>query len=165
MKTIYLAGGCFWGIQKYIDQFNGVKETVVGYANGFKENPSYIEVKAGITGHAETCKVVYDESVISLKTLLEKYYLVIDPTSLDKQGEDEGPSYRVGIFYVDEGDLPVIREVTDNEATKYDEPLVIEIEPLKCFYPAEEEHQKYLEKNPEGYCHIDRCFFCEETEK
>ena len=109
MKKIYLAGGCFWGIQKYLDQFNGIQETTVGYANGNTEYPRYEDVKAQKTGHTETVEVIYDESIISLKDILTKFYIVIDPTSLNKQGEDEGTSYRTGIYYVDETDKDIIK--------------------------------------------------------
>ncbi|MBQ3110790.1 MAG: peptide-methionine (S)-S-oxide reductase MsrA [Clostridia bacterium] len=159
MKKIYLAGGCFWGLQKYMDQFKGIMETTVGYANGKTENPTYEDVKSQQSDHSETVEVVYDESVISLKTILEKYYVVIDPTSLNKQGEDEGRSYRTGIYYTDEADLTTINEVTEGVQAKNEQKVVVEIEPLKNFYPAEEYHQKYLEKNPQGYCHIGGCFF------
>lgn len=159
MKKIYLAGGCFWGLQKYMDQFKGVVETCVGYANGKTENPTYEEVKGQITDHSETVEVVYDPSIITLKEILEKYYVVIDPTSLNKQGEDEGRSYRTGIYYTDEALLAVINEVTASVQEQNEKKVVVEIEPLKNFYPAEEYHQKYLEKNPQGYCHIGGCFF------
>lgn len=159
MKEIYLAGGCFWGLQKYMDQFEGVVETTVGYANGKTENPTYEEVKSQESDHSETVMVKYDENIISLKEILEKYYVVIDPTSLNKQGEDEGRSYRTGIYYTNEADLDTIKEVTEGIQAKNTEKVVVEIEPLKGFYPAEEYHQKYLEKNPQGYCHIGGCFF------
>ncbi len=159
MKTIYLAGGCFWGLQKYMDQFDGVIETTVGYANGKTENPTYEDVKSQTSDHSETVEVIYDPSIITLKEILEKYYVVIDPTSLNKQGEDEGRSYRTGIYYTDNADLSVINEVTANIQAENSEKVVVEIETLKGFYPAEEYHQKYLEKNPQGYCHIGGCFF------
>lgn len=159
MKTIYLAGGCFWGIQKYMDQFDGIIETVVGYANGYLDDPTYEDVKAQKSGHAETVKIVYDEKIISLEEILKKYLLVIDPTSLNKQGEDEGSSYRSGIYYTDDKDSDIIVQMIQDEQKKYDRPIVVEILPLTVFYKAEEYHQKYLEKNPEGYCHIGTCFF------
>ena len=159
MKTIYLAGGCFWGLQKYMDQFNGIVETTVGYANGKTENPTYEDVKSQKSDHSETVEVKYDEAVITLKEILEKYYVVIDPTSLNKQGEDEGRSYRTGIYYTNEDDIPVITSVTATIQAKNESKVVVEIEPLNNFYPAEEYHQKYLEKNPQGYCHIGGCFF------
>ena len=152
-KTIYLAGGCFWGCQKYFDLMDGVVETEVGYANGPTANPSYEEVKHH-AGHAETVRIVYDPQTLPLRRLLEDYFKVIDPTSVNKQGGDEGIQYRTGIYYVDEGDLPVIREALGALAEKYDRPLAIECKPLENFYSAEEYHQKYLEKNPNGYCHI-----------
>jgi peptide-methionine (S)-S-oxide reductase len=161
MKTIYLAGGCFWGIQKYMDQFDGIIETVVGYANGYLDDPTYEDVKAQKSGHAETVKIVYDEKIISLEEILKKFLLVIDPTSLNKQGEDEGSSYRSGIYYTDDKDSDIIVQMIQDEQKKYDRPIVMEILPLTVFYKAEEYHQKYLEKNPEGYCHIGTCFFQE----
>ena len=108
-KTIYFAGGCFWGVQKYFDQFKGVKETTVGYANGHTLHPTYQQVKSQESGHSETVKVVYDHEIISLEKLLDYFYRIIDPTSINKQGEDEGISYRTGIYYVDKEDFCVIK--------------------------------------------------------
>ena len=159
MKEIYLAGGCFWGMQKFFDQFEGVIETEVGYANGQTENPKYPDVKAQKTGHAETLYVKYDSSMITLKQILEYFYMAIDPTSLNQQGEDVGTSYRTGIYYLNEEDHAIALQVTSEKQKDYKDPIVVEIEPLHCYYGAEEYHQKYLEKNPEGYCHIDGCFF------
>ncbi|MDD7280652.1 peptide-methionine (S)-S-oxide reductase MsrA [Floccifex sp.] len=156
MKTIYLAGGCFWGMQKFFDQFDFVQETRVGYANGYTMNPEYKDVKAQITGYAETLMVVYEDD---LSSLLDFYFEVIDPTSVNKQGEDEGSSYRTGIYYIDDSDLPIINQKIAEIAKKYDKPIVVEVEPLKNFYDAEEYHQKYLEKNPGGYCHIPSSLF------
>lgn len=152
-KTIYLAGGCFWGCQKYFDLLNGVLETEVGYANGPTENPSYEEVKRH-AGHAETVRVVYDADALPLERLLEAYFKVIDPTAVNKQGGDEGIQYRTGIYHVSEEDKPVIDAALSTLQQRYDRPLAVENLPLQCFYPAEEYHQKYLEKNPGGYCHI-----------
>ncbi|MBQ8953016.1 MAG: peptide-methionine (S)-S-oxide reductase MsrA [Clostridia bacterium] len=153
-KIIYLAGGCFWGCQKYFDLTEGVLSTEVGYANGPTANPTYEQVKHEHTGHAETVKVEYDPSVISLEALLQKYFAVIDPTAVNHQGEDYGIQYRTGIYYVDGEDEPVARACLDELAKRYDKPLAVELKPLENFYPAEEYHQKYLEKNPGGYCHI-----------
>ena len=153
MKTIYLAGGCFWGVQKFIDQFDGVKETETGYANGPTENPTYREVCAD-SGHAETVRIVYDETVLPLKKLLGFYFMVIDPLSVNRQGHDSGVQYRTGIYYTDEAQLPEIREVFDRQQAKAGAPLAVELKPLENFWPAEEYHQKYLDKNPGGYCHI-----------
>ena len=159
MKTITLAGGCFWGIQKYFDQFEGILETTVGYANGTTHNPHYPDVKAQKTGHAEVCQIHYDEAIISLKEILKYYYQVIDPTSINQQGEDIGSSYRTGIYTQNSEDEQIARQISAEVQQQYEKKLAVEIEPLKCFYPAEEYHQKYLEKNPQGYCHIDACFF------
>lgn len=153
MKTVYFAGGCFWGTQRFFDQFRGVISTEVGYANGPTENPGYKEVCAS-SGHAETVKVVFDENVVSLEKLLGYYFMIIDPLSLNKQGEDEGVQYRTGVYYEDESLLPVIRAAFEKEQAKYDEPMKVELLPLENFYDAEEYHQKYLVKNPTGYCHI-----------
>ncbi len=158
MKTIYLAGGCFWGVQRFIDQFDGVIETETGYANGPTENPLYRDVCQN-SGHAETVRVVYDEDILSLKQLLEYFFMVIDPLSVNRQGGDSGIQYRTGIYYTDESQLPGIREVFDAQQAKYASPLAVEVKPLENFYPAEEYHQKYLCKNPDGYCHIPKPFF------
>ncbi len=153
MKTIYLAGGCFWGVQKYFDQFDGVLSTEVGYANGPDEAPTYQEVCAD-SGHAETVRIRYDENRITLETLLEKYFLVIDPLSVNRQGHDKGIQYRTGIYYTEDQQLPEIRKVYDREESKAGTGLAVAVEPLRNFFSAEEYHQKYLEKNPGGYCHI-----------
>lgn len=152
-KTIYLAGGCFWGCQKYFDLMPGVLETEVGYANGPTANPSYEEVKAH-AGHAETVRVDYDADALPLERLLNAYFAVIDPTSVNKQGGDVGVQYRTGIYTVDGADDPVVAAALTALAAKYDKPLAVEHKPLENFYSAEEYHQKYLEKNLNGYCHI-----------
>ena len=159
MKTIYLAAGCFWGSQKFFDQFDGVKNTCVGYANGNTENPSYEDVKHHNTGHAETVKIEYDENQISTEEILNYYFMVIDPLSVNKQGEDEGIQYRTGIYYEDEDLLDAIKKVTGAEEEKLGQKLAVEVLPLRNFYTAEEYHQKYLEKNPTGYCHINPKMF------
>ena len=158
MKTIYLAGGCFWGMQKYFDQFDGVAATQVGYANGPDRAPTYQEVCAD-SGHAETLKVDYREDKISLTALLDAYFMVIDPLSVNRQGHDEGIQYRTGIYYTDPAQLPEIKARCRREAEKVGAELAVELEPLRNFFPAEEYHQKYLDKNPGGYCHIPERFF------
>ena len=155
IKEIYLAGGCFWGTQKFFDQFAGVLETEVGYANGPTANPSYQEVCAS-SGHAETVKIVYDNDFISLSKLLEYYFMTIDPLSYHRQGMDMGVQYRTGIYYTDEADLPELKAFYAGEQAKYRQKLEVELLPLENFWPAEEYHQKYLDKNPGGYCHIPR---------
>ena len=158
MKTIYLAGGCFWGVQRFFDQFDGVISTEVGYANGPEEAPTYQDVCQS-SGHAETVKIVYDESRISLTDLLNYYFMVIDPLSVNKQGNDKGIQYRTGIYYTDEEQLAEAQQVYAAEEEKAGASLAVELEPLRNFFTAEEYHQKYLVKNPGGYCHIPRAMF------
>lgn len=159
MKTIYLAGGCFWGLQKFFDQFDGVISTEVGYANGPEgAAPSYQDV-CHSSGHAETVKVVYDEDKLSLSGLLKYYFMVIDPTSVNKQGNDRGIQYRTGIYFTDMAQLREIRPVYEEEERRAGRPLAVKVGPLKNFYSAEEYHQKYLEKNPGGYCHIPAKYY------
>ena len=158
MKTIYLAGGCFWGMQKFFDQFDGVVSSEVGYANGPDRAPTYQEV-CGNSGHAETVRIDYEEEKISLTELLNFYFMVIDPLSVNRQGGDSGIQYRTGIYYVSEDQLPEIRAVFDGQEKKAGARLAVELEPLRNFFSAEEYHQKYLEKNPGGYCHIPASCF------
>ena len=158
-KEIYLAGGCFWGAEHYFKQMAGVEQTEVGFANGHTENPTYKEVYMDTTGYAETVRIAYDDEVIDLEFLIKMFMKAIDPTSLNKQGEDEGTRYRTGIYYTDDADLPIIIRVLEDEQRQYADPIVVEIEPLKNFYPAEEYHQDYLDKNPTGYCHLPVALF------
>ncbi len=158
-KTIYFAGGCFWGTEHYFKLIDGVSETQVGYANGTTENPTYEQVRSHTTGHAETVCVRYDDSRISLDFLLDMFFKAIDPTLKDQQGHDIGPQYRTGIYYTDPDELPRIQQRLNTEAQRYATPLHTEVLPLKCFYPAEEYHQDYLDKNPDGYCHIPLALF------
>ena len=154
MKAIFLAGGCFWGTEHYMGQFDGVVETVVGYANGAVEAPSYEEVYTDQTGHVECVKVTYDEDMISLATLCRMFFRSIDPLLLNRQGGDCGTRYRTGIYWTDASDQPVVENIYAEVQSRYDKPLAVEKFPLKCFFPAEEYHQDYLLKNPEGYCHL-----------
>lgn len=154
MKTIYLAGGCFWGTEHFIKQFRGVIFTEVGYANGRTVEPSYEEVRYKNTGHAETVKVQFDESVLPLRKLLSYYFLSIDPLSVNRQGEDVGTQYRTGIYYEDVSLLPDIEAAVHAEEEKIGKKLAVEVRQLENFYRAEEYHQDYLVKNPTGYCHI-----------
>ena len=158
MDVIYLAGGCFWGMQKFFDQFDGVTETEVGYANGPDTAPSYQEVCRS-SGHAETLRIAFEEARISVDQLLDYYFMVIDPLSVNRQGEDSGIQYRTGIFYTDEAQLPAIRRVYGREEAKAGAKLAVIVEPLRNVFSAEEYHQKYLEKNPGGYCHIPQKYF------
>lgn len=155
MNTIYLAGGCFWGVEGYFKRIEGVKGTTCGYANGRTENPSYEDVCRHDTGHAETVKVDFDDEVISLEDLLIYYFRIIDPVSVNKQGNDVGTQYRTGIYYTNESQLPVIKAAIEREQRKYNEKIAVEVLPIENFYSAEEYHQDYLDKNPNGYCHIN----------
>lgn len=154
MKDIYLAGGCFWGTEHYFKQIRGVISTKVGYANGNTNDPTYEQVYTDTTGYAETVHIVYNPEVVSLTLLLELFFRSIDPTSLNRQGNDCGTRYRTGIYYTADEDIATIREVYSGIERILGEPLMVEVEPLKNFYPAEEYHQDYLDKNPRGYCHI-----------
>lgn len=153
-KEIYLAGGCFWGTEKYLSLIKGIVSTEVGYANGNTPCPTYQDVCYKNTGHTEAVKVVYDPDTIMLTTILDLFYDVINPVSVNKQGNDVGSQYRSGIYYVDHNDLSVIENSIEELQTKYDEKIAIEVLPLDNYTTAEEYHQKYLDKNPGGYCHI-----------
>lgn len=155
LKTIYLAGGCFWGLEAYIERIYGVAEAISGYANGSTENPTYEDISRKNTGHAETLKVQYDPARVSLDDLLDYYLQVIDPTSLNKQGNDVGTQYRTGIYFTDENDREIIEKKLEAEQKKHKDKIVVEVEKLSNFYEAEAYHQDYLDKNPYGYCHID----------
>lgn len=152
MKTIYFAGGCFWGVEKYFSLVKGVESTKVGYANGKMENPTYEDLKDGNDTASETVEIKYNESVVSLEKLLELLLRVIEPYSVNKQGEDEGLQYRTGVYYLDKSEEKIIK---DYFKTCLEDDYAIEVLPLKSFYLAEEYHQDYLNKNPQGYCHIN----------
>ena len=152
---IVLAGGCFWGMQKYLSLLHGVVRTQAGYANGNTANPTYEQVCSG-SGHAEAVRVVYDKRRITLPFLLSMYFEAIDPTAVNHQGGDYGISYRTGIYYLDEDDLPVIEQAMRALAARWREPIAVEVQPLKNYTPAEDYHQQYLDKFSGGYCHINR---------
>lgn len=151
-QTIYLAGGCFWGVQEYYDRLKGVISTKAGYANGDKANPTYMEVRSQATGHAETVEVVFDDEVITLESLLEHFLRFVDPYAVNRQAHDVGTQYRSGVYYVDESQKTIAKAYFDRAL---EDNYAIEIKPLKCFYDAEEYHQDYLKKNPTGYCHVN----------
>lgn len=155
MKKVVVAGGCFWGVEEYYRRLKGIEATRVGYAQGTKANPSYQEVCTGRTMHAEVVEVVYDEKVISFEKILEHLFRMTDPTSLNRQGNDIGTQYRVGIYTLETGDLERARSYIASRQPEYARPIVFEVEPLRDFYDAETYHQKYLVKNPGGYCHIN----------
>ena len=164
LKTIYFAGGCFWGVEKFFSQFDGVKDTQVGYANGPNKAPTYEEVCSN-SGHAETVKVDYNENIISLIKLIEYYFMIIDPLSINKQGNDIGIQYRTGIYYTTNNQLNIIKDFCEKKEKELGNKLAVEILPIKNFFPAEENHQKYLDKNPWGYCHIPKKLFKLNQEK
>lgn len=152
LKNIYLAGGCFWGVEEYYNRITGVSDSVSGYAMG-EGVPTYETLKA--TGHAETVKVTYDSNKVSLVELLAQYFRIVDPTVVNRQGNDVGTQYRTGIYYENPEDEAIIVKYVDFIRSKYPKPIVTEIKPLDKFYDAEAYHQDYLLKNPNGYCHID----------
>lgn len=155
LEDIWLAGGCFWGVEAYMARVFGVYDVTSGYANGNTENPTYEEVIRENTGHAETVHVRYDPERVDLEKLLGHYFMIIDPTLLNQQGNDRGEQYRTGIYYENEADRAVIDKVVAAEKERYDDPIVTEVEVLEHYYLAEEYHQDYLEKNPDGYCHVE----------
>ena len=169
-KEIYLAGGCFWGTELYVSLVNGVVSAESGYANGRTSHPSYREVCSG-SGHAETVHIVYDPRIVDLDSLLTAFYDSIDPTAKDRQGNDIGPQYRSGIYYAahadgsENPDAAVICASLDALQKQIGKPLAIETGPIVNFYRAEEEHQEYLEKNPNGYCHISPALIAQMREK
>lgn len=150
-KIIYLAGGCFWGVEEYFSRLKGVIKTTVGYANGEKENPSYEEVKHQ-SGHVETVFIKYEDTIISLTKLLEHFLRFVDPYSINKQGEDEGIQYRSGVYYINKEDKDTILVYFSTHLLRS---YKIEVKELRNFFEAEEYHQDYLKKNHNGYCHIN----------
>lgn len=155
LSAIVLAGGCFWGTQAFIRRIPGVATTITGYANGHESEVNYRSVCTGTTGYAEAVLVGYDPSILPLGELLKWYFKTIDPTSKDGQGGDVGDQYRTGIFYSDENDLAEIEKAVKEEQKNHKKPIVTEVLPLTAFIKSEEYHQDYLEKNPNGYCHVD----------
>ena len=153
MAEIYLAGGCFWGLEEYFSRIEGIKKTTVGYANGQVESTNYQLIHQ--TDHAETVHLIYDEKRISLREILLYYFRVIDPLSVNKQGNDVGRQYRTGVYYTDEGDKAVIEQVFAEQEKQLGQKIAAELEPLRHYVLAEDYHQDYLKKNPGGYCHIN----------
>ncbi|WP_165251888.1 peptide-methionine (S)-S-oxide reductase MsrA [Adlercreutzia sp. ZJ304] len=155
VKEIYLAGGCFWGTQAYIDKLPGVLATETGYANATTEAPTYEEVCTGDTNAAECVRVEFDPNVISPRLLLQAFLRTIDPTSLNRQGNDSGTQYRTGIYWTDSADCRVVSEALEELQQHFEAPIVVEAQQLQSFFPAEDYHQEYLRKNPGGYCHVN----------
>ena len=150
---IYLAGGCFWGVEGYFSKVDGIIDTTVGYANGSGDDTDYHRLK--LTDHSETVHIVYDKDKIDIEEILQHYFRIINPTSVNKQGNDKGRQYRTGIYFTNEKDFEIIKKFIEREQKKYNDPIAVEVENLKNFVVAEEYHQDYLMKNPNGYCHID----------
>lgn len=155
LHEIYFAGGCFWGVEAYFSLIPGVADATTGYANGTTNNPTYDQVSSGKTGYAETVRVRYDPQAVSLKTLTEQYFGIIDPLSVNKQGNDIGSQYRSGVYYTDPADRSILESAFKAETDRIGKPLAVELTALTSFHKAEEYHQHYLEKNPNGYCHVD----------
>lgn len=155
MKRVWFAGGCFWGVEAYFRQLKGILTTTVGYGQGIVDKPTYQQVCTGTTGHTEVCEVTYDEKLLPLQNLLEHFFRIINPTTLNRQGPDCGTQYRTGVYYELEEDKEAIVTFINKMKPHYADSIVVEVEPLACFFPAEEYHQRYLEKTPGGYCHID----------
>lgn len=154
MKTIYLAGGCFWGTEHYIRQFEGVAETSVGYANGHIPDPTYEQVYTDQTGYVECVKVTYDPEVIALATLCRLFFRSIDPLLKNRQGDDIGTRYRTGIYWTCPEDGDIVKGIYEEIQLQYETDLQVEALPLETFYHAEDYHQDYLVKNEGGYCHL-----------
>lgn len=154
-QIIYLAGGCFWGIEAYFGYIKGVMKSRVGYANSNIDNPSYELVCSGKTNAVEVVEITYNNNIISLDSILDEFFSIIDPTTLNKQGNDIGTQYRSGIYFINENEEEKIKEYISKIKIKYDKEIVTEIKKLDNFFEAESYHQKYLSKNPNGYCHID----------
>ena len=155
LRDIYFAGGCFWGVEEYFSRIPGVYDVTVGYANGTTADPTYKEVCSGQTGHSEAVHIRYAPAVVELQTLTRQFFKIIDPVSLNKQGNDVGTQYRTGIYYVDEADKEAIMAVMAEVQKQYSQPLAVELRPLANYFLAEDYHQDYLRKNPGGYCHIN----------
>ena len=154
-QVIYLAGGCFWGVEAYISRLKGVNNTEVGYANGRDLSPTYEKVCTGKTGHAETVKATYNPRIISLDEILESFFRIIDPFALNRQGADIGTQYRTGIYWQEESQKETVINFLREKQSKTSKKIVVEARAIGNFYPAEMYHQKYLERNPQGYCHVD----------
>lgn len=154
-SSIVVAGGCFWGVEEYYRQLKGVISTRVGYAQGVSDHPTYEAVCTMETGHTEVVEVTYDSGQLSLEKILEHLFRMIDPTSLNQQGNDVGTQYRTGVYYKTREERNIIEQFIAQEQQAYSVPIAVEVEPLKTFWEAEPMHQKYLVKNPNGYCHIN----------
>lgn len=154
-QVIYLSGGCFWGVEAYISRLKGVNQTEVGYANGRTHDPTYESVCSGKTGHSECVKVTYNPEIISLEEILEQYFRIIDPYSINRQGSDVGSQYKTGIYWQEPSQRSTVVKFLNKKQKEAPKKIAVEAHEIYGFYHAEEYHQKYLEKNPQGYCHVD----------
>jgi len=154
-ETIYLAAGCFWGVQWYFDQIDGVVETEVGYQGGSVDSPTYEQVCTHTTGHAESTKVVYDTSKTSTEKILRNFFAMHNPTQLNRQGPDVGDNYRTEIFYTTEEQKNMAEKLIKELQPKFDQPIVTKVTEAPTFWPAEGYHQKYTERTGYGMCHVD----------
>ena len=159
-KVLYLAGGCFWGLEKALSFLDGVIETTVGYANGNTTNPTYEEVCSDKTGFKETVEVIYDADILPINKLVEAFFICIDPTLKNRQGNDIGSQYQTGIYYIQKEDKEILEAIFNDKRQNYDS-FYVELEPLSNYYAAEDYHQDYLQNNPGGYCHISKKEFDE----
>lgn len=155
MKKIVFAGGCFWGVQAYFRDLKGVTHSEVGYANGNIENPTYEQVCNGEASHTEATFVEYDEKIVDLHTILDHLFRIINPYSVNRQGNDIGTQYRTGIYYENVADYEVAKAFLEAKQKNTDRNIAVELKPLDNYYTAEAYHQDYLLKNPNGYCHIN----------
>lgn len=159
IEIIYLAGGCYWGLEHLINEISGVIDTEAGFSGGHIKNVCYKEVAKGDTGHAETVKVEFDSLILPLDALLEEFFKIHNPTTLNQQGNDMGTQYRSTIFYISEAQKKIAQKVIKkiDDSHVWGAQIVTSLEQFSAFYPAEESHQKYLIKNPSGYtCHFKR---------
>lgn len=155
MTEYVLAGGCFWCLDAVYRKLKGVKSVMSGYTGGSLEYPTYDEVSLGTSRHAEAVRITFDETVIPARTILDIFFLIHDPTTLDRQGNDVGSQYRSAMFYADEQQKHDFEAAVERARTHWDDPIVTEISPLQSFYEAEEYHQNYFARNPANpYCPI-----------
>lgn len=155
LEVIVLGGGCFWCTEAVFLMLKGVERVTSGYAGGFVPNPPYELVSTGLTGHAETNRIEYDPKRISFETIMDVFFEMHDPTSLNRQGEDFGAQYRSAVFCTSEEQKKEVEAYISKRRKDYDKPIVTEIRMLDKFYPAEEYHQNYYSKNPQqGYCRV-----------
>lgn len=165
MKRIVVAGGCFWGVEAYYKKLKGVIDTNVGYTNGNMANPRYEDLKKHLATHAEAVEIIYDENVITLKKILEHLFRFIDPTSINRQGEDVGIQYRTGVYYRDPEDKKIIDRFIEEKNYQYHGKVAVEVKEEAGFWLAEAYHQDYLDVNPGGYCHVNMGLIRDEEKK